>query len=84
MTEFAARQTSPSVEHPQSAESPLLDARRLLTADELAERWQVPSSQVYRLAREGVIPCVMLGRYRRFRLSSIEAYETAQEATSNV
>ena len=29
---------------------------RLLTADELAERWQVPKSQVYALTRRGEIP----------------------------
>jgi excisionase family DNA binding protein len=48
---------------------------QLLTAEQLAERWQVPQSHVYRLAREGRIPAVELGRYRRFRLEAIEAYE---------
>ncbi len=48
---------------------------QLLTAEQLAERWQVPKGQCYRLAREGAIPCVELGRYRRFRLDQIEAYE---------
>lgn len=50
---------------------------RLLTADELAERWQVPKTQVYRLAREGRIPVVVIGRYYRFRLDAIEAWERA-------
>lgn len=59
-------------------------ADRLLTAGELAERWQLKSAQsVYRLAREGLIPCVPIGRYYRFRLSSIEAWEAAQEAGSD-
>jgi excisionase family DNA binding protein len=35
----------------------------LLTAGELAMRWQVPKSHVYRLTREGRIPTVKLGRY---------------------
>src|SRR4051794_26367091 len=35
---------------------------RLLTADDLAERWRVPKTHVYRLAREGRIPVVKLGR----------------------
>ncbi len=48
---------------------------QLLTADQLAERWQVPKSHVYRLAREGAIPVVELGRYRRFRLDAIEQFE---------
>lgn len=48
---------------------------QLLTADQLAVRWQVPKSHVYRLAREGAIPVVELGRYRRFRLDAIEQFE---------
>ena len=48
---------------------------RLLTAEDLADRWQVPRSHVYRLARERRIPTVELGRYRRFRLDQIEAFE---------
>lgn len=50
-------------------------ARRLLTADELAERWQVPKSHVYRLTRDQAIPFVKLGRYYRYRLDAIEAWE---------
>jgi excisionase family DNA binding protein len=49
---------------------------RLLTADELAERWQVPKSQVYRLTREGAIPTVRLGRYVRYHPAAIDAFET--------
>ena len=49
--------------------------RPLLTADQVAERWQVSTAQVYRLARTGHIPVVALGRYRRFRADAIEAYE---------
>jgi excisionase family DNA binding protein len=52
-----------------------MSAGQLLTADQLAERWQVPKSHVYRLAREGKIPVVVLGRYYRFRLDQIEAWE---------
>lgn len=48
---------------------------RLLTAEELADRWQVPASHVYRLARRDDIPVVRLGRYYRFRLDEIEAWE---------
>lgn len=48
---------------------------RLMTAEELAARWQVPKTQVYRLAREGRIPTVEIGRYYRFRLDAIEAWE---------
>lgn len=48
---------------------------QLLTADQLAERWQVPKAQVYRLTRDGRLPVVQLGRYYRFTLAAIEAFE---------
>lgn len=48
---------------------------RLLTADQLADRWQVPKSQVYALTRRGEIPTVKLGKYYRYRLDEIEAFE---------
>jgi len=53
-------------------------ATRLLTADDLAERWQVRKAQVYRLAREGRVPAVLIGRYYRFRLDAIERWESQQ------
>ncbi len=52
-------------------------AAQLLTAEDLAERWQVPASHVYRLARAGQLPVVKLGRYRRFRVGDIEHFEAA-------
>jgi excisionase family DNA binding protein len=55
---------------------------RLLTADQLAVRWQVPKSHVYRLAREKKIPVVELGRYKRFRLDAIERFETSFNTTT--
>lgn len=50
---------------------------RLFTAEDVAGRWQVPKSQVYRLAREGHLPVVELGRYKRFRVAAIEGFEKA-------
>jgi excisionase family DNA binding protein len=47
----------------------------LLTPDELAARWQVPRSHVYRLTRDGLLPAVRLGRYYRYRLEGIEQFE---------
>jgi excisionase family DNA binding protein len=55
-------------------------ADRLLTAEQLAARWQVPKSQVYRLTRDGCVPAVSLGRYYRYRLDTIERWEADQEA----
>lgn len=46
-----------------------------MTAEQLARRWQVPSSHVYRLTREDRIPVVKLGRYYRYRLDAIERFE---------
>ncbi len=57
-------------------------APSLLTADQLAERWQVPKSQIYRLAREGRIPIVQIGRYYRFKPAAIEAFEDGNEVES--
>lgn len=61
----------------QKASTPAtaLSAAQLLTAGQLATRWQVPKSHVYRLARTGQIPLVRLGRYLRFRLDAIEVWE---------
>jgi excisionase family DNA binding protein len=48
---------------------------QLLTADDLAARWQVKPAHVYALARRGEIPTVRLGKYVRFRLDAIELFE---------
>lgn len=47
----------------------------LLTAAQVAARWQVPTSQVYRLTRGGQLTVVRIGRYYRYRLTAIEAWE---------
>jgi excisionase family DNA binding protein len=52
-------------------------AERLLTAADVAERWQVPKAQVYRLSREGEVPTVRIGRYFRYSVAAIEAFEAA-------
>ncbi len=52
-----------------------LAGSRLLTADEVAERWQVNRQHVYRLTRSKQIPTVHIGRYCRYRLEAVEAFE---------
>jgi excisionase family DNA binding protein len=52
---------------------------RLLTAEEVASTLAVPTSWVYRQAREGAIPSVQLGRYVRFEASDIESWISAQK-----
>ena len=87
-TETAKRSKAPKLGvHPPAASrgphrSPQdalpLSAAQLMTADELAARWQVPKTQVWRLARDGQVPVVRIGRYMRFRRDSIERWEEAQ------
>lgn len=63
---------------PAAFEAPgYMNAGRLLTADELAERWQVTRGHVYYLTREGVLPTVRIGRYYRYRVAAVEAFEQA-------
>jgi excisionase family DNA binding protein len=59
------------------------EAERLLTADDVAARWQVPRSHVYRLAREDRLPTVRLGRYMRWRPEAIDAFEREGGAAAN-
>jgi len=54
---------------------------QLWTAEQLAARWQVATSHVYRLTREGQIPSVKLGRYYRYHPAAIEAFERGDTTT---
>jgi excisionase family DNA binding protein len=54
-------------------------AGRLLTADEVAGRLRVPRSWVYRAAREGDLPSVRCGRYRRFDEGDVECWIARQK-----
>ena len=54
---------------------PRSEAARLLTAADLGARWQIPPSQVHNLRRSGRLPAVALGRYVRFSLTDVEAFE---------
>lgn len=65
----------PEIEGGGEAQASAADGSRLLTAGELSERWQVSERQVYRLTREGKLPTVEIGRYYRYRLAAIEAWE---------
>jgi len=60
-----------------------MNAGQLLTAEQLSARWQVPKSHVYRLAREGRIPVIELGRYKRFSPAAIEAFESGNQPKEN-
>ena len=47
---------------------------RLLDANEVAERCNVPVSWVRESTRSGAMPCVELGRYRRYEWPAVEAW----------
>jgi hypothetical protein len=51
----------------------------ILTAEQLAERWQMKVEWVYAKTRSGEIPRVPLpGRYYRYRLDVIELFERGE------
>lgn len=57
-------------------------AAKLLTAEDLADRWQLLDKKgepnpkpVYRLTREGKLKAVKLGRYYRYSVAEVEAFE---------
>jgi excisionase family DNA binding protein len=52
----------------------------LLTAQAVADRLGVPASWVYAEARAGRLPSVRLGRYRRFRAESVDAWIAGLES----
>ncbi len=48
---------------------------RLLTSNDLADRWQVSVPTVKRPVDNGEIHCVRVGRQIRFKLPDVLAYE---------
>jgi excisionase family DNA binding protein len=55
---------------------------RLLSAAEVAELLGVPTSWVYEQSRQGRIPTVALGRYRRVRQEAIASWIEQLESGS--
>jgi excisionase family DNA binding protein len=55
-------------------------SERLLTAVEVAELLAVPLSWVREATREGRLPHLALGRYRRYQRPAIEAWLADQQA----
>lgn len=49
-------------------------ARRLLTAQEVADQLGITDQRVYAMIREGLLPGVRLGRSVRVEVSALEAY----------
>jgi excisionase family DNA binding protein len=55
---------------------------RLLIAREVAELLAVPESWVREATREGRLPHLTLGRYRRYERSAIESWLAEQRHTA--
>jgi excisionase family DNA binding protein len=55
-------------------------SKRLLTAGEVAELLALPESWVREATREGRLPHLALGRYRRYSREAIEAWLEEQQA----
>jgi len=55
-------------------------SERLLTAPEVAELLAVPTSWVREATREGRLPYLALGRYRRYERAAIEAWLAEQRS----
>jgi excisionase family DNA binding protein len=55
-------------------------SERLLTAGEVAELLAVPESWVREATREGRLPHLALGRYRRYSREAIDAWLEDQQA----
>jgi excisionase family DNA binding protein len=70
------------VGHVGVAEEALGDGRQYMTAEELAERWDVTLAWVYAETRARRIPHLRLGRYVRYRRSTIAAWEREKEEGS--
>jgi excisionase family DNA binding protein len=52
----------------------------LLTAVQVAERLSVPESWVRQETRAGRMPCLELGRYRRYEWEAVAGWLTEQRA----
>ena len=50
------------------------DGRDILTIKELSIYLKIPQSTLYKLVREGNIPCQKIGRHWRFRKEAIDRW----------
>jgi len=52
-----------------------LGVAKFLTAQEVAERYLLDIQRVYAATREGLIPCVRIGRQIRYDLEQLKEWE---------
>ncbi len=53
----------------------------VLTIDELAVYLKIPKSTLYKLVREGSVPCQKVGKHWRFHKDAIDAWLKQQPST---
>jgi excisionase family DNA binding protein len=51
----------------------------LLSAEEAAQHLRMHVKTVQKMAREGVVPCLRMRKYWRFRLSALDQWVSSQE-----
>ncbi len=49
-----------------------------LSPKDLAERWRVSVAMLYKLARNGELPAMRIGKTVRFKAADVDAYERSQ------
>ncbi len=54
----------------------------VLTIEELSVYLRIPKSTLYKLVREGKVPCQKIGRHWRFHRNAIDVWLREQGATS--
>jgi len=55
------------------------DFEPLLTAEEAAAHLRIHTKTLQKLARNGQVPCIRMGKYWRFHLSTLDVWLRAQE-----
>jgi excisionase family DNA binding protein len=77
----AASSSTPTADRSQHDPLGVSPGVALLTASEVAELLRVPKSWVYRAAREGSLPSVRCGRYRRFDVGDVDRWIESQKVS---
>jgi excisionase family DNA binding protein len=64
--------------HQPEADEAAAPAGPMHTVEQVAEALQVPVAQVYALARRGELPSVQVGKYVRFPVEALKAWQAGQ------
>ena len=57
---------------------------RIMTLDEVSGYLRIPPSSLYKLAREGKIPCQKVGKHWRFHREALDAWLVSGSKTKAV